>query len=142
MILGRLLRGMFDAGIVLVMTSNYQPENLWKDGLQRERFLPTIALIKERMEVLQVDAGVDYRLRALEQAATYLTPLTPEIERQLADIFERLKSGPDEPTLLQIENRDLIARRRAGGAVWFDFHALCETPRSQNDYLEIARRFN
>src|SRR5207244_4618264 len=107
MILGRLMRGMFDAGIVFVMTSNYRPEDLWKDGLQRERFLPTIALIQERMEVWQVDAGVDYRLRALEQAATYLTPLTPEVERQIADTFERIKSGPDEPTLLQIENRDL-----------------------------------
>lgn len=142
MILGRLLKGMFEAGIVFVMTSNYRPDDLFSDGLQRERFLPTIALIKERLDLLRVDAGVDYRLRALEQAPTYLTPLTPDTERALAETFERLKSGPHESTNLTIENRELAAKRRAGGMVWFDFHMLCETPRSQNDYLEIARSFN
>src|SRR5206468_11304717 len=140
-ILGRLMRGMFEAGIVFVMTSNYRPDDLWPDGLQRERFLPAIALIKEGLDLLQVDAGVDYRLRALEQAATYLTPLTPETDRRLGEAFERVKSGNDEPLALDIESREIVARRRAGGAVWFDFHTLCETHRSQNDYLGIARRF-
>src|SRR5262249_23191247 len=142
MILGRLLRGMFEADIVFVMTSNYRPDDLWKDGLQRERFLPAIEEIKSRLEVVEVDVGVDYRLRALQQLPTYLTPLSPENEAKLAATFDRVKSGPDEPALLQVENREIHATRRAGGEVWFDFHNLCETARSQNDYLEIARSFN
>lgn len=142
MILGRLLTGMFDAGIVFVMTSNYRPDDLWRDGLQRERFLPTIALLKDRLDVLQVDAGVDYRLRALEQVAVYHTPLGPDTEALMASAFDRFASGEDEDRYLMIEGRDLIAKRRAGSAVWFDFHSLCETARSQNDYIDIARRFN
>jgi cell division protein ZapE len=142
MILGRLLNAMLDAGVVFVMTSNYRPDELWKDGLQRERFLPAIEEIKARMAVAEVDVGVDYRLRALQQLPTYLTPLSPENETNLAATFDRVKSGSDESPLLQIENREIHAKRRAGGEVWFDFHNLCETARSQNDYLEIARSFN
>jgi cell division protein ZapE len=142
MILGRLLTAMFEQGIVFVMTSNYRPDDLWRDGLQRGRFLPTIALLKERLDVLHVDAGVDYRLRALEQVATYHTPLGPETERHLVAAFDRFAFGEDEDLRLTIEGREIMAKRCAGGAVWFDFHTLCETARSQNDYLDIARRFN
>jgi cell division protein ZapE len=142
MILGRLLTGMFEAGVVFVMTSNYRPDDLWRDGLQRERFLPTIALLKQRLDVLQVDAGVDYRLRALEQVAAYHTPLGADTEAHMESAFNRFASGDDEDRHLVIDGRDIVAKRRAGSAVWFDFHSLCETARSQNDYLDLARRFN
>jgi len=141
MILGRVLKALFDHGVVFVMTTNYPPEGLWPNGLQRERFLPTIALLKEWLDVVEVDAGIDYRLRALERVTTYHTPFGPESEAALAAAFEAMRSGPDEDPRLTVEGRTLAARRRAGSAVWFDFGAICDGPRSQRDYLELARRF-
>ena len=141
MILGRLLSALFDHGVVFVMTSNYPPDGLWPNGLQRERFLPAIALLKAWLDVLEVDAGVDYRLRALEQVRTYHTPLGAEADAALAAAFEKMRSGPDEPTKLTIEGRTLLARKVAGSAIWFDFAALCDGPRSQRDYLELARSY-
>jgi cell division protein ZapE len=141
MILGRLLRGGFERGVVFVMTSNYPPEGLWPDGLQRERFLPAIALLNEWLDVLEVDAGVDYRLRALEQVPAYLTPLGPAADAALAAAFERMRSGPDGNPRLVVEGRPLPALRVAGSAAWFDFATLCDGPRSQRDYLELARSF-
>ncbi len=141
MILGRLLSALFDHGVVFVMTSNYPPDGLWPNGLQRERFLPAIALLKEWLDVQEVDAGVDYRLRVLEQVRTYHTPLGAEADAALAAAFEKMRSGPDEPTKLTIEGRTLLARKVAGSAIWFDFAALCDGPRSQRDYLELARSY-
>jgi cell division protein ZapE len=141
MILGRLFEALFRQGVVFVLTSNYRPDGLWPNGLQRERFLPAIALLEEWLDVVEVDAGIDYRLRALEQARTYHTPLGPQAEAALAAAFERMRSGPDENPRLTVEGRALTARRRAGSAVWFDFAALCDGPRSQRDYLELARTF-
>ena len=141
MILGRLLSALFDHGVVFVMTSNYPPDGLWPNGLQRERFLPAIALLKARLDVIEVDAGVDYRLRALEQVRTYHTPLGAQADAALAAAFETMRSGPDEPTKLTIEGRTLLARKVAGSAIWFDFAALCDGPRSQRDYLELARSY-
>ena len=141
MILGRLFAALFERGVVFVMTSNYPPDGLWPDGLQRERFLPAIALLNQWLDVLEVDAGIDYRLRALEQASVYQTPLGPAADAALAAAFERMRSGPDEDPRLTIEGRALPARRVAGSAVWFDFATLCEGPRSQRDYLELARSF-
>jgi cell division protein ZapE len=141
MILGRLLKALFAAGVVFVMTSNYPPDGLYPGGLQRENFAPTIALLHEWLDVLEVDGGVDYRLRALEQVDTFLVPHGPRAEAALAQTFEAMRTGPDEDPRLMIEGRALSARRRAGSAVWFDFAALCDGPRSQRDYLEIARRF-
>jgi cell division protein ZapE len=128
MILSRLLAALFAHGVVFVMTSNYRPDGLWPDGLQRDRFLPAIKLLERWLDVLEVDAGVDYRLRALEQVHTYHTPLGAAAAAALDAAFERMRSGPDEPTQLTIEGRRLTARKVAGSAVWFDFAALCEGP--------------
>ena len=142
MILGRLFAALFQRGVVFVMTTNYAPDGLWPNGLQRERFLPTIALLKEWLDVVEIDAGIDYRLRALERVQCYRTPIDAESEAALAAAFESMRTGPDEDPKLLIEGRTLTARRRAGCAVWFDFTTLCDGPRSQRDYLELARRFS
>ena len=142
MILGRLQDALFARGVVFVMTSNYEPDALWPDGIQRDRFLPAIALLKTWLDVVEVDAGIDYRLRALEQVKAYHMPLGPDTDAALAAAFEKTRPAPDEDPELAIEGRTLRARKRAGSAVWFDFAALCDGPRSQRDYLELARRFS
>src|SRR5574340_275771 len=141
MILGRLLEGLFTTGVVLVMTSNYAPDGLWPDGLLRERFLPAIEIIKRWLDVVEVDAGVDYRLQALGRLETWHVPAGAAAERALEEAFESMRAGPDEGTRLVVDGRALPARGRAGSVVWFDFAALCDGPRSQRDYLELARRF-
>jgi cell division protein ZapE len=140
MILGRLLSHCFEHGIVFVMTSNYAPDRLYPDGLQRQNFMPTIALIKEKMDVVEVDSGVDYRRRALEQDNVYHWPLSAEADTRLATTFSRLATGRvSSDKKITLYGRDIALRRRADGVIWFDFAALCETPRSQNDYLELAQ---
>jgi cell division protein ZapE len=142
MILGRLLNELFEHGVVFVMTTNYPPDGLWPNGLQRQRFLPTIRLIKQWLDVVEVDAGVDYRLRTLERLKTWHMPLGPQADAELSTAFEAVRAGPDEDPKLVVEARTLAARRRAGSAVWFDFATLCDGPRSQRDYLELACRFS
>ena len=141
MILGRLFSAMFAHGVVFVLTSNYPPDGLWPNGLQRERFLPAIALLKEWLDIVEVEAGIDYRLRVLEQVKSYHVPPGQAADVALAAAFERMRSGPDENPRLAIEGRALVARKCAGSAVWFDFAMLCDGPRSQRDYLELARTF-
>ncbi len=141
MILGRLLSVLVAAGVVFVMTSNYPPEGLYPDGLQRQRFEPTIDLLRRWLDVVEITAGIDYRLRALEQVDAYYTPLGVAADAAMARAFERMRGGEDETPRLAIEGRVLTARRRAGSTVWFDFAALCDGPRSQRDYLELAARF-
>jgi len=141
MILGRLLSALFDAGVVLVMTSNYAPDRLWPDGLLRQRFLPAISLIKQWLDVVEVDAGVDYRLQALEHLTTWHVPSGPAADSAMLAVFEGMRAGPDEELRFEVDGRSLVARHRAGSVVWFDFRGLCDGPRSQRDYLEIARRF-
>lgn len=141
MILGRLLAALFAAGVVFVMTSNYSPETLYPNGLKRENFLPTIKLLQQWLDVVEVDGGVDYRLRTLEHVETFLVPHDAHAESALAAAFDAMRSGSDESTKLMIEGRALTARRCAGSAVWFDFATLCDGPRSQRDYLELAQRF-
>ena len=141
MILGRLLRGLLDRGVVLVTTSNFRPDRLWPDGLQRERFEPAIELIERELDVVEVDGGTDYRLRTLEQAQTWIVPAGPAADRALERVYEATASGPDLDRRLSIEGRTIVARRVSLGVAWFDFAALCDGPRSQRDYLEIARRF-
>ncbi len=142
MILHRLLSALFDLGVVFVMTSNYRPDALYPDGLHRDRILPAIALLEEKLDVLNVDGGVDYRTRTLERTRTYLTPLGAATDKELRKTFEALAEVGDEDARLDIETRALRALRRAGGVVWFDFATLCGGPRSQNDYLELANRFH
>ncbi|HTQ00878.1 MAG TPA: cell division protein ZapE [Casimicrobiaceae bacterium] len=141
MILGRLLTALFTAGVVFVMTSNYPPDELYPGGLKRENFIPTIKLLREWLDVVEVDGGVDYRLRALERVSAFHVPAGAAADAAMERAFEAMRTGPDESPHLTIEGRALHARRRAGSAVWFDFAALCDGPRSQRDYLELAQRF-
>jgi cell division protein ZapE len=142
MILHRLLESLFFNRVSIVTTSNFHPEGLYPNGLHRDRILPAIALLEERLEVINVDAGTDYRRRTLERVTRYHTPLGPQAESALTDAFEQLAEVRDEDPVLHIEQREITARRKAGGVVWFDFKWLCGGPRSQNDYLEIASRFH
>ena len=142
MILYNLMKALYDNGVSFIMTSNYEPSTLYPDGLHRDRILPTIALLKEKMDVLNVDAGVDYRGRALEQVNAYYTPLGPGTDEKLREAYASLAATKDEDRNIRIENREIHALRRAGTVIWFDFKTLCGGPRSQNDYLEIASRFH
>ncbi len=142
MILYNLLSALFNNGVSFVMTSNYEPSTLYPDGLHRDRMLPTIALLQDKMDVLNVDSGVDYRHRALEQVQAYYTPLDAASDRALRDAYARLADTADEDPRVRIEEREIRALRRAGGVIWFDFATLCGGPRSQNDYLELATRFH
>lgn len=142
MILHRLLVALFDNGVGFVTTSNFRPDGLYPDGLHRDRILPAIALLNERMEVLNVDDGTDYRRRALEHVKLYHTPLDESADADLEDAFNRLAEAHDEEPVLHIEAREIRAVRKAGGVVWFDFRTLCGGPRSQNDYLELASQFH
>ncbi len=142
MILHRLLDALFANRVALVTTSNFRPDQLYPNGLHRDRILPAIALLEKQLEVINVDAGVDYRRRTLEHTQMYHCPLGPEADAAMTQAFEELAEAHDDNPLLHIEHRELRARRRAGGVVWFDFRTLCGGPRSQNDYLEIAQQFH
>jgi cell division protein ZapE len=142
MILHRLLAALFRNGVGLVATSNFRPDDLYPNGLHRDRILPAIGLLNQEMEVVNVDNGTDYRRRTLEQMQTYHTPLGPEADAAMDAAFSRLAEAHDEDPVLHIEAREIRARRKAGGVVWFDFKTLCGGPRSQNDYLEIASQFH
>ena len=142
MILHRLLSALFDNGVGFVTTSNFRPDDLYPGGMHRDRILPAIALLNAHLEVLSVDNGTDYRRRTLEQANLYHTPLGSHADAEMTDAFNRLAESQDDNPVLQIESRQIQARRRAGGLVWFDFKTLCGGPRSQNDYLEIATQFH
>lgn len=145
MILAGLLEELFRNGVTLVATSNIVPDGLYKDGLQRARFLPAIALLKEYTEVVNVDSGIDYRLRALEQAELYHWPLSDEVDAKLEQSFrslllENCKILENEP--LMVENREIIARKVGNDVAWFDFRAICDGPRSQNDYIELGKIYS
>ncbi|MES2016411.1 MAG: cell division protein ZapE [Pseudomonadota bacterium] len=142
MILYNLLSALFDNGVSFIMTSNYDPDLLYPDGLHRNRMLPTIALLKDKLDVLNVDAGVDYRKRVLEQVDSYYTPLSAAADQALRTAYMRIAECADEDPHVRIEGREIHCLRRAGGVIWFDFATLCGGPRSQNDYLEIASRFH
>ena len=142
MILAGLLQALFEQGVVLVATSNVAPVNLYRDGLQRSKFLPAIALLEAHTRVVNVDGGIDYRLRVLQQAEIYHSPLDAQADAGLARSFKALSPDLGEPNLLlEIEGRQIPTRYCGDGVVWFEFGALCEGPRSQNDYIEIAMLF-
>ncbi len=139
MILANLLEAMFDRGITLVATSNVEPNRLYENGLQRTKFLPAIDLINRYTTVLNVDGGVDYRLRALEAAEIYLTPIDEGTDDVMRERFASLSPDPgEENVMLEIEGREIPARMSGDGVAWFEFADLCEGPRSQNDYIELA----
>jgi len=143
MLMRGLLQGMFEHGVALVTTSNSPPDELYRNGLQRGQFLPAIAWIKERMEVVQLDGGEDYRLRTLEQAGIYHAPLDAAAEAALTGVFEVLAGCAEcVPVMLTVDGRNIPTRGKASGVAWFDFAALCAGPRGKADYIELARRFH
>ena len=142
MLLGNLFAGLFARGVTLAATSNIVPDQLYADGLQRQRFLPTIALIKQHTDVVHVDGGTDYRLRALERADVYQTPTGELADQRLTEFFEAI--APDEGDhggALELFGRAIPYRRAADGVIWFDFDSVCDGPRSQDDYIEISRLY-
>jgi cell division protein ZapE len=142
MILGNLFGALIERGVTLVITSNSRPDRLYEGGLQRERFLPAIRLLEQHTEVLAVDGGIDYRLRQLREAGTYLLTSDPGTPSQLEALFLELADGPgDTGGTLEIGGRRIPVVRESENVVWFEFAALCEGPRSQNDYIEIAREY-
>ncbi len=142
MILGRYLEQVMARGVVLCMTSNYHPDQLYANGLQRERFLPAIEVLKERLDVLQVDGGSDYRRRKMERLKVYHVPPGAQSDAELERIFGELADVEAERHALDVEGRRIAYRQRAGGVVWFDFSVLCGGARSYADYVDLARRFH
>jgi cell division protein ZapE len=142
MILGGLLGALFDRGVTLVATSNTPPRDLYKEGLQRERFLPAIDLLGAHCEVLELVSPHDWRLRALTRAPVYLTPDDAHAEMALARLFVELAQGPvRENAALNINDRPFRVRRVCAQAAWFDFAALCDGPYGSADYIELARTY-
>jgi cell division protein ZapE len=143
MLLGRLFEALFEAGIVMVATSNVAPDDLYAGGLQRERFLPFIALLKERLDILELDGGTDYRRLRIRDLAVYHTPLGPSATQALAESFARLTDGA-APTAasLNVLERQVSVPRASKGVAWFDFDELCRRPLGAPDYLAIATHFH
>ncbi|ELY3854854.1 cell division protein ZapE [Providencia huaxiensis] len=143
MILGTLLEGLFARGITLVATSNIIPDDLYRNGLQRARFLPAIEQIKKYCDVMNVDAGIDYRLRTLTQAHLFLSPINSENRQHLDDVFVKLagKQGEQSP-VLEVNHRKMQAIRTAEGVLAIEFKVLCEEPRSQNDYIYLSNCYH
>lgn len=143
MILGTLMQALFARGITLVATSNIEPDGLYRNGLQRARFLPAIALIKQHTEIINVDSGIDYRLRTLEKAEIYHAPLDQQAEANLLQYFLALSTEPRQQDIaIEVANRKVQARYEADGVVWFAFAQLCESARSQYDYMELSRCYH
>lgn len=143
MLLSGLLKALFEQQVTLVATSNVAPDDLYKNGFQRERFLPAIALIKQHTEVIKADSAVDYRLRTLENAGIYQYPLDEKAEQKLEESFQEIAPDEGKANLkLEINRRRIPTRRCADGIVWFDFQELCNIPRAVADYIELARCFN
>jgi cell division protein ZapE len=143
MLLANLFRGLFEHGVTLVATSNSRPDDLYKDGLQRARFVPAIKLIKEHTNVVHMDSGTDYRLRLLERAVTWLDASDATTPAHMDSLFEAIAGEPGSPgATLTLNHRRLHVQRQAEDVVWFTFDALCDGPRGQADYIEIARCFH
>lgn len=143
MILGNLLRALFDEGVMLVATSNTAPADLYKDGLQRERFAPAIALLQSHCEVVEMVSPIDWRLRALKQAPVYHTPPDAAAERAMLALFHRIARGVErEDLVVAVNDRPIRVKRECDGAIWFDFDEICDGPRGVADYIELARSYH
>ena len=143
MILARLLELLIAKGVVLVMTSNYKPDDLYPNGLQRSRFLPAIEILKRDLDVVPLEGAVDHRRRLLDSLGVYYTPLGDASEEQLARFFEAMtKASFAENGTIDVGGREIAFRRRSKGVIWFDFAELFEKPRSQVDFLEIASAYH
>ena len=143
MLLGRLLKGLFDRGVTLVTTSNVPPARLYEGGLQRDRFLPAIAELEARLRVLELAGTEDHRLRALERADVYHFPLGPAADASIAACFDTLvPNGRTEDGPLMVLGRPIATVRRAEGVAWFRFEQLCDGPRGADDYIEVTRCFH
>jgi len=143
MILARLLELLIDKGVVLVMTSNYKPDDLYPNGLQRARFLPAIDVLKHDLDVVPLAGAVDHRRRLLDSLGVYYTPMNDHADAQMARFFEAMtKASYTADGAIEVGGRSIAYRRRAKGVVWFDFAELFEKPRSQVDYLEIASAYH
>ncbi len=142
MLLARLLERLFAEGVVLVTTSNTAPANLYKDGLQRARFLPAIALIEQHCVVMEIQSSTDYRLRELTRSPVYHVPADDAADAWLAERWQTLTHVAPKAGELMVDGRPIRTRARCNGFVWFDFDALCEGPRSAADYIEIAHEFH
>jgi cell division protein ZapE len=143
MLLGTLMEALFARGITLVATSNIPPDDLYRNGLQRARFLPAIEMIKQHCEIMNVDAGIDYRLRTLTSAHLWMTPLNDDTSKEMERMFVALAgvARSDKP-VLEINHRSLPTQGMAEGVVAMDFKTLCGEGRSQHDYIELSRRFH
>jgi len=143
MLLGTLLHGLFEHGVTLIATSNVPPDRLYQDGLQRARFLPAIKLLKKHTQVVNMDGDLDYRLRLLEQAATWFDASAGDTEAAMRALFEAIAGEPgQDDSNLMLNHRRLHARRQAADVIWFDFRELCDGPRGQTDYIELARCYH
>ena len=142
MILGELLGALFDRGVTVVATSNVEPSRLYENGLQRRRFLPAIERIESHMDVLRIVDGVDYRLRVLASADTYLHPASDETEKLLDASFAALAPHGEIGISIEVNGRRIRTRGAGDGAAWFDFGDICDGPRSANDYIEVSREFH
>ncbi len=143
MILGRLFKGLFDRGVTVVSTSNWEPDKLYEGGLQRDRFLSFIALMKERQEIVHLDSPTDYRTQFLTQEGTYFTPLGSETTRHANTVFNALTDNalPQEDEL-EVKGRKIPVMATAKGVARFTFAQLCERPHGAEDYLEITRNYH
>lgn len=142
MLLHGLLEALFSRGVTLVTTANTQPDELYRNGLQRQSFLPAIELLKQHTTVFELDGGCDYRLRTLAESGVFFLA-SEDGERRLAEYFGRLSGGHREPSdTLEVNGRSIAVRGLGMDVIWFDFAALCGTPRSASDYIEIAREFH